>query len=172
MNCRHYQEQIMLELDGELDRGSSSRLAAHISECACCAEFRERTRMLFEQLDAELVILPDVDLAPLVVEKLQPRSSKPPVRLLLGSLAAAVIFFNAAIAVVSLWRWLGQVNLAVVWNVAGFLLRIASTTHRALQQAAEALPLSFWLTAAAVLLLIQLVVLRVIRMSHPGGYKP
>lgn len=159
--CAKFQELIDQGLDESLSFPQQTALDRHLKACADCRRYQDEAQELLSCLDGALLTSLDVDLAPILVARLQAESWRRTIITLLLGVAVVVLF---AVNVLSLLPPLleSPVVLTLSRVFRGPLIEAAVSIFTGLRLSLEGMPAGFWLTCGVLILLNKLVLLRII----------
>jgi len=171
-NCVYFQEQIELDLDGELSTAERNELNKHLSVCLDCRKIREESLALWGALESGLQLDPPGDLPSLVAGRLARRR----VWRLAGFAAMLLIAALSSLPFLSQgteWVLTALLDLDLGW-IPKFFGTIWSTTrviYKGFTLLAESLPQEYWLGLAAVVAIDLALVVKVFgpRLTKGGS---
>ena len=168
MDCLKFQEQIEMELDGELSQADKPGLERHLLICPDCQEFRAEAEMLFNVLQGELMVEPPSNLVGPVMAKVARRRAWR-VAGFLAAMPLAVISLGPMVRQAMVWTLRAVLNWEPTWltTLWGSIWRTFKVLYRAWVMVSSAMPDEYWL-GLAVLAILNLTMLLKLMGSWSG----
>jgi predicted anti-sigma-YlaC factor YlaD len=167
--CKHYQEQIELDLDGELSASLRTELASHLAVCPQCSEYRAEALIFRRTLATGLQLLPPRDIVEPVLAKIKKRRAWRRVGftaiLLLPFLCINMLSAQKVAQIIL------SLNFGALPTLLSSIWRSVTVLFRSWIRIAEILPEEYWLGLSALALFNLAMVLKLYAPKRVRGGK-
>lgn len=164
--CTAYQEQIELDLDGELTAEQRRELQSHLAVCPVCRKYQEAAAALWQALESGMLMDPPADIAgPVMVRVRKARNWQWAGMIsiaLLAALSLGFLSFQAA-------AWISSLNLEWLPNLLGSFWKTAKVLFKGWLTLTHALPDEYWLGLSGLAAINLAMLLKVLGKPVRGG---
>lgn len=168
--CKYYQEQIELDLDGELSTQDKKVLDAHLHCCAECRQYLDDARDLWQSLGSAVLLDPPGSIAGPVLVKIRKGRN-----LRLAGMVAIVLLIMVGFGIVFMQSGLRladtllSMNLEWIPNLLGSLWNAMNVLLNSWQIVAGLLPNEYWLGLSALVVINLAFLVKVLGLNSLRG---